>query len=86
MTERQGAPARISPLAATGRPEQLSLLTTPQVPLQFRLDERTRRRGIAQVEQLRRQLAERAAQRGEALPARQVAAPSRPATPRRRAA
>jgi hypothetical protein len=39
--------------------EQLTLLDTGHVPLQFRLDRQTRLRGLAHVAQIRRQLAER---------------------------
>jgi hypothetical protein len=45
--------------------QQLTLLPpnqpTPMVPLQFRLDEATRRRGLQHVAELRRLLAERQA-------------------------
>ena len=49
-------------VAAQG-PEQLSLLTVPSVPLQFRLDERTRRSGLEHVAALRAQMAAQAAAR-----------------------
>lgn len=39
--------------------EQLSLLPAPEVPLQFRLDEATRRRGMRHIAEIRRQLASR---------------------------
>ncbi len=48
-------------------PQQLTLLPRPtghtssEVPLQFRLDEATRRRGLQHVAELRRLLAERQA-------------------------
>jgi hypothetical protein len=43
-------------------PQQLSLLPTrDDLPLRFRLDERTRRRGLAHVAQIRALLAARAA-------------------------
>jgi hypothetical protein len=49
--------------AATARhlefPEQLSLLTASELPVQFRLDRRTRERGLANIAAIRRQLAER---------------------------
>ncbi|MCU1395127.1 MAG: hypothetical protein JWM34_3555 [Ilumatobacteraceae bacterium] len=44
-------------------PEQLSLLDTPSVPLQFRLDERTRRSGLQHVAELRAIMAAQAAAR-----------------------
>ena len=43
-------------------PEQLTLLPT-DVPLQFRLDERTRRSGLQHVAELRAQIARQAAAR-----------------------
>ncbi|TVR26168.1 MAG: hypothetical protein EA389_06855 [Ilumatobacter sp.] len=43
--------------------QQLSLLPTPEVPLQFRLDAATRRRGLRHVAEIRRMLAEREAAR-----------------------
>jgi hypothetical protein len=43
--------------------QQLSLLPTPEVPLQFRLDAETRRRGLRHVAEIRRMLAERQAAR-----------------------
>ncbi len=46
-----------------GQAEQLSLLAAPSVPLQFRLDERTRRNGLQHVAALRAQIAAQAAQR-----------------------
>jgi hypothetical protein len=49
--------------AATDRPEQLSLLAPSELPVQFRLDRRTRERGLAHIAQLRRQLAANAARR-----------------------
>ena len=39
------------------RPEQLSLLRPSELPMQFRLDQRTRQRGLAHVAELRQQLA-----------------------------
>jgi hypothetical protein len=41
------------------RPEQLSLLVESELPLQFRLDRRTRERGLAHIAEIRRQLAAR---------------------------
>jgi len=55
-----------APIGAGGAPEQLTLLGSPAVPLQFRLDERTRRSGLEHVAQLRAQIAAQAAgRRGE---------------------
>jgi hypothetical protein len=42
----------------TDATEQLTLLSPAEVPLQFRLDERTRRRGLAQIALLRQQIAQ----------------------------
>ncbi|MEX2625354.1 MAG: hypothetical protein WD225_00635 [Ilumatobacteraceae bacterium] len=59
--------------------EQLSLLPTPDVPLRFRLDTETRRRGLRHIAQLREVLAERRAaheaaeQRHHRLPPRRAA-------------
>ena len=39
------------------RPEQLSLLRPSELPMQFRLDQRTRQRGLAHVAELRQLLA-----------------------------
>lgn len=52
-------------IGAHTAPEQLTLLTitTPPVPLQFRLDERTRRSGLRHVAELRAQIAAQAANR-----------------------
>jgi len=44
-------------------PEQLTLLSASDVPLQFRIDERTRRSGLAHIAALREQVAAQAAQR-----------------------
>jgi hypothetical protein len=38
-------------------PEQLTLLPVSELPLQFRLDQRTRQRGLAHIAAIRRQLA-----------------------------
>ena len=38
------------------RPEQLSLLRPSDLPMQFRLDQRTRERGLAHVAEIREQL------------------------------
>jgi len=42
---------------------QLTLLPAPDVPVQFRLDEATRRRGLRHIAEIRLQLAEREAAR-----------------------
>jgi hypothetical protein len=39
--------------------EQLSLIDRSHLPVQFRLDRRTRQRGLAHIAELRRLLAER---------------------------
>jgi hypothetical protein len=57
--------------------QQLSLLPTPEVPLQFRLDAETRRRGLRHVAEIRRMLDERQAAKS--------AEQQRPFTPRRAA-
>lgn len=46
--------------APSSAPEQLRLLDASGVPLQFRLDAGTRRRGLAHVAEIRRQLAAQA--------------------------
>lgn len=53
-------------------PQQLTLLPSADVPLRFRLDADTRRRGIRHIAEIRQQLAERQAARAavERLPAR----------------
>ena len=52
-------------------PEQLTLLSVPSVPLQFRLDERTRRSGLQHIAELRAQIAAQAAgRRGSNQPTR----------------
>jgi hypothetical protein len=43
--------------------QQLTLLPAPDVPLQFRLDEATRRRGLRHIAEIRLQLATRQATR-----------------------
>lgn len=48
---------------ADTRHQQLTLLPTPEVPLQFRLDEATRRRGLRHVAEIRLQLEQRRAER-----------------------
>ena len=44
-------------------PQQLTLLPSSNVPLQFRLDADTRRRGRRHIAEIRQQLAERQAAR-----------------------
>ena len=51
MTNRQ---------AQNATPEQLTLLAVSELPLQFRLDQRTRERGLAHIAAIRRQLAAKA--------------------------
>jgi hypothetical protein len=48
MTKRQ---------AQQANSEQLTLLAVSELPLQFRLDQRTRQRGLAHIAAIRRQLA-----------------------------
>ena len=48
MTNRQ---------AQHATPEQLTLLSVSELPIQFRLDQRTRERGLAHIAAIRRQLA-----------------------------
>jgi hypothetical protein len=43
--------------AQQATPEQLTLLPVSELPLQFRLDQRTRERGLAHIAAIRRQLA-----------------------------
>ena len=58
-------------------PRQLSLLPSPTVPLQFRLDADTRQRGLRHVAEIREQLAARQADR-EAAQRPAVRRPVRP--------
>jgi hypothetical protein len=44
--------------------EQLTLLAVSDLPLQFRLDQRTRERGLAHIAAIRRQLAANASDSG----------------------
>ena len=50
----------------TNTPRQLSLLPSPEVPVQFRLDADTRRRGLRHVAEIREQMAARQAARRDA--------------------
>jgi hypothetical protein len=59
-------------------PTQLALLEDTGLPLQFRLDQRTRERGLAHIAAIKAQLAARAEVREQPS--------STPATPRRQAA
>ena len=49
-------------------PEQLTLLPEPTVPLRFRLDEATRRRGLQHIAEIRAQLERRPAPRPKLTP------------------
>jgi hypothetical protein len=60
------APHSVAPDA----PEQLALLVTPAIPVQFRLDEDTRRSGLQHVAQLRAQMVAQAAARAASSPRR----------------
>jgi hypothetical protein len=46
--------------------QQLTLLQAPDVPVQFRIDEATRRRGLRHIAEIRLQLAARQAARTDA--------------------
>ena len=61
------------------RPEQLSLLRPSELPMQFRLDQRTRQRGLAHVAELRPQLAAMRAAHGHGHDRQLVDAPRRAA-------
>lgn len=50
----------------TESPEQLALLTVSEPPLQFRLDQRTRERGLAHVAEIKARLAALADKRAAA--------------------
>lgn len=63
----------------TDRPEQLTLLPPTDAPLQFRLDEKTRRRGLERIAEIRRQLAVQAARRANAAPSGRTHPPRRSA-------
>lgn len=67
----------------TDRPEQLTLLTTAELPVQFRLDEATRRRGLTHINQIRLQLDEARGRRKMAATGRH-GAPATPIRPARR--
>jgi hypothetical protein len=60
-------------------PQQLTLLPSSDVPLRFRIDAETRRRGIRHIAEIRQQLAERQAARADTPAARPPARiPGRP--------
>ena len=48
--------ARTPHTAGTAQPEQLSLLRSSELPVQFRLDRRPRERGLEHIAQIRRML------------------------------
>ena len=48
--------ARTPHTAGTAQPEQLSLLRSSELPVQFRLDRRTRERGLEHIAEIRRML------------------------------
>lgn len=48
-----------TPSASLPKPEQLTLLAVSDLPFQFRLDQRTRLRGLAHIAEIRQQLATR---------------------------
>ena len=62
--------ANSTKIGANSAPEQLSLLAPVSVPLQFRLDERTRRSGLQHIAEIRAQLMAQAAARQGLAPTR----------------
>jgi hypothetical protein len=54
-----------TPTAADQAPTQLALLDDPSLALQFRLDRRTRERGLAHIAAIKAQLAARAELRAD---------------------
>ena len=58
----------------TATPEQLTLLAVSELPIQFRLDQRTRERGLAHIAAIRRQLAAKASGTTEFSPQQHKAA------------
>ena len=48
--------ARTPHTAGRAQPEQLSLLRSSELPVQFRLDRRTRERGLEHIAEIRRML------------------------------
>jgi hypothetical protein len=61
MARRTTATSTITPVDS---PQQLTLMPASELPVQFRLDRRTRERGLAHIAEIRRQLAANAARRG----------------------
>lgn len=53
-------------MSDTHAPQQLSLLPAIDVPVQCRIDEATRRRGMRHIAEIRQQLAARQAARAQA--------------------
>jgi hypothetical protein len=64
MTKRQ---------AQQATSEQLTLLAVSELPLQFRLDQRTRERGLAHIAAIRRQLAAKASPTSQTVDAAEFA-------------
>jgi hypothetical protein len=73
MATRTATPTVPTVPATPAAHEQLALLSPPELPIQFRLDQRTRERGLAHIAALRAQLAARAAARNTASSSRQAA-------------
>lgn len=60
-------------------PEQLTLLPEAEVPLQFRLDEATRRRGLRHIAAIRAQLERQTLHAGiRSAPAKRATEPTHP--------
>jgi hypothetical protein len=57
-------------------PQQLSLLPPAEVPVQFRIDEATRRRGMRHIAEIRAQLAARRADRQASFTVAQAERPA----------
>jgi hypothetical protein len=68
---------------STQRPEQLTLLAPSALPVQFRLDQRTRQLGLSHIAAIRQQLAARTVT--AATPVDAVPAPTVPVAPRKAA-
>jgi hypothetical protein len=64
MTKRQ---------AQQATSEQLTLLAVSELPLQFRLDQRTRERGLAHIAAFRRQLAAKTSSTSQTADAAELA-------------
>lgn len=71
-------PRHDDPMNETHELQQLTLLPAPTVPARFRLDEKTRQRGMQHVADLRNQMAARRAAR-MAVEQQPVRQPIRPA-------